>query len=278
MDVKKLLIRIYAISWFAWQELSNWTKPWIFVLYTLVRPLSTLLLYAYIYIAFAVASGQANPTAAFYMITGIAFYNYIGNGLYGIIWVIHEEREHYEILKYNYVSYPSLQGYLVCRGIIYYILGFFLTIIVLALGLPLVGYDLTNLKPNLAVFTIVMLLGFIWCTSLSIFTASLSLFSSEYGPLISEGMGGLLFLTGNVLFPAEKLPPWLHPISEMLPMKEWMDLARYSMNVDYAINTPALMASLIAKTIIYVVFCTLFSKMMDRLVRKIGALEATTAH
>lgn len=278
MDVRKLLRRIYAVSWLSWLELSNWTKPLVFVAYSLARPMFSLLLYAYIYIAFAVAAGYADPEKAFYLVTGTALYNYIGSGIYGVAWVIHEEREHYRILKYNYLSFPDLQLYLISRAVVHYLLGLFLAAVTLLVGLPLVGYDLELLKPNLPLLLVNALLGFAWCTALGVMVASTSLFSAEYGPLISESTGGLLFLVGSVLFPAEQLPHWLYPVVEAIPLREWMELSRYALNPSYLIDPFSTLLSQALKTAVYLAFSTVVFRVMSRLVRAKGYLEATTEH
>jgi len=278
MDVARMLRRLYAVSWMSWLELSNWTRPIIFIAYIMIRPLFTLLLYAYIYIAFAATSGQMSPEAAFYMISGISFYNYIGSGIYGVAWVIHEEREHYRMLKYNYLAFPDLQLYLASRGAVHYIIGLILSIVTFPIGLSLVGYKLSLLKINLGLLVVNMILGYLWCTALGIIVAATSLFSAEYGPIISESMGGLLFLVGSVLFPAEQLPGWLHPIVNAIPMREWMELTRHALNVDYTINVNGMLLSQAMKTAVYLAVAYTFFKSMDKLVRMKGYLEATTEH
>ncbi|RLE85451.1 MAG: hypothetical protein DRJ41_01190 [Thermoprotei archaeon] len=278
MDVAKLLRRVYAISWLSWQELSNWTHPAIFMAYTLVRPIFGILLYAYIYVAFAISSGKANPSAAFYLITGVSFYNYIGNGIYGVVWVIHEERDHYRLLKYTYVSYPSLQGYLAARGLVHYVIGFILSLVSIGIGFTVTGLS-PSLQPNIPLLIVNLIVGMAWCTSIGITVSSLSLFSSEYGPLISESVGGLLFLVGSVIFPAKELPPWLYTLSEALPMKEWMELMRHSINTSYVPgNVQGLLVSQLMKALFYVTLSYVVFKALDRLVRLKGGLEATLEH
>ena len=278
MDVRKALRKVYAISWLSWLELSNWTKPPIFIAYTLVRPLFTLLMYAYIYVAFVAASGRLSPEVAFYMISGISFYNYIGNGLYGVVWVIHEEREHYRLLKYNYLALPDLQFYLASRGVIHYGIGLMLSFVTYPLGLWLLGYDPLRLRPDPLILLANLLVGYVWCTSLGVALAATSLFSAEWGPLISESMGGLLFLVGSVLFPAERLPYWLRPVVDALPMREWMEVTRHALNAGYRVDVIGLLGSESLKAVIYAVASTAFFKAIDRLVRAKGYLEATTEH
>ena len=278
MDLNRWFRRIYAIMWFSWQELSNWTKPYIFAVYVMVRPLFGLLLYAYIYIAFAITSGLVNPDAAFYLITGIAFYNFIGEGIYGVTWVIHEEREHYSILKYNYISFPNLRDYLLARSLVNYIIGFIVSIIVLIIGFYLVGLGVSYLNPNIPLLLLMYIIGFIWSSFLAVTVSGTSLFSAEYGPLISEAIAGLLFLLGNVLFPTSILPQWLLPLAEVLPMADWMELMRYSLNIGYQVNLLFLLSKLLIKTIIYVIIGIVFFAIADRLARKRGLLEASFHH
>ena len=278
MDVTNYLRKIYAIMWFSWQELSNWTRAHVFIAYLLVRPIFGLLLYAYIYIAFAMTSGLVNLEKAFYLVSGMAFYNFIGNGIYGVVWVIHEEREHYNILKYNYVSFPNLRDYLLARSIVHYIIGMALTGVVLLIGLPLVGYNIFSLKPDIPVLLFVFLIGFVWSSFLSIVMSGISLFSSEYGSLISEALGGLLFLLGNVLFPVSSLPNWLLPAAYALPMMDWTELARYAINTAYPINPVNTIIILVIKTMIFVIIGILFFTLADRLARDRGLLEASLYH
>jgi|Deesub1362B_J571_1020462.scaffolds.fasta_scaffold00003_632 ABC-2 type transport system permease protein len=278
MDVENYLRKIYAIMWFSWQELSNWTKPHIFIAYLMVRPIFGLLLYAYIYIAFAVTSGLVDPQRAFYLITGIAFYNFIGNGIYGVVWIIHEEREHYNILKYTYISFPKLRDYLLARSIVYYIIGIGLSIVVLLIGLPLVGYNPLLLKPNVPLLIFIFLIGFVWSAFLSIVMSGSSLFSSEFGPLISEAFGGLLFLLGNVLFPITSLPEWLQPAAYALPMMDWMELARFSINPAYPIDPVNTTIILVIKTLVYVIIGIGFFALADKLARDRGLLETSLYH
>ncbi|OYT63047.1 MAG: hypothetical protein B6U69_00035 [Thermofilum sp. ex4484_15] len=278
MDVIKIARRAYAISWLSWLELSNWTNPLIFTIYVLIRPLFTLLLYAYIYVAFAISSGYSNPASAFYMVTGISFYNYIGSGIYGVAWVIHEEREHYRLLKYNYLAVPDLMFYLTSRGLIHYLIGLALSLVTLPIGLWLVSYDLSSLQVNLPLILINLILGYLWCTSLGIMVSAISLFSAEWGPLIAESTGGLLFLVGSVLFPAQSLPWWMQPLVNAIPMREWMELTRFALNPQYPIRADFLLQMEVIKTSLYLLCSFVFFKIMDKLVRMKGYLEATTEH
>lgn len=278
MDVIKWFRRIHIILWFSWQELSNWTKPYIFALYIMIRPLFGLLLYAYIYIAFAIASGLVDLNAAFYLISGIALYNFIGEGIYGVTWVIHEEREHYSILKYNYISFPNLRDYLLARSLVNYIIGFIISVIILIIGFHLVGLGFSYFNLNIPLLLLLYIIGFLWSSFLAITVSGTSLFSSEYGPLISEAIGGLLFLLGNVLFPVNILPNWLLPLAEALPMADWMELMRHALNLNYMVNLSHLLAKLLIKTLLYILIGLFFFALADKLARKKGLLEASFHH
>jgi len=278
MDVRRLLRRVYAISWLSWMELSNWTKPFIFLIYSLVKPISSILIYAYIYLAFLLIAGETNIESGFYLLTGGAFFNIIESGVYGVVWVIHDEREHYETLRFTYISYPSLYGYLVSRGLPHYLIGVLPTVAVLLIGLPLVGYPMENLSPNLLILLINFILCVLWCSSLSALISSLTLFSSEYGTLVADSFGGFLLLVGGVLFPSSSLPQFIQPLAEIFPLQEWMELNRWGLNNRYPIDVPLLLWSQVLKTIFWIILSFIIFNAMERLVRKKGLLEAVTTH
>ncbi|PCN50252.1 hypothetical protein B6U99_05455 [Candidatus Geothermarchaeota archaeon ex4572_27] len=278
MGVRPWFRRVYAVMWLSWQEMSNWTRPYVFAAYLLMRPMFSLLLYAYIYIAFAVTSGVADERAAFYLISGVAMYNFVGEGMYGVLWVIHEEREHYGILKYNYISFPNLRDYLLARAAVYYVAGAITSLATLVVGLWLVGLGPLYLSPNPALIALLYAMGFLWSGFLAVMASGTSLFSAEYGPVMAEALAGLLFLLGNVIFPVEMLPWWLRPLADALPMADWMELMRASLLAAYGVDVPARLASLAAKTAVIVCAGVAFFELADRKAREGGLLEASFHH
>lgn len=279
MDINAWFRRIYAAMWLTWKDQSGWTHPIIFLVYSTISPFFQLILYAYIFIAVAFYGGTVDYKTAFYLITGIAFYNFVGSGLYGLIWTVHSEREYFRTLKYAYIGFPNLQLYLLSRSLVNYLIGLFTTIMILVSGFLLIGLPQNLFSPNIPLLLILLIIGFIWSSQLGIILAGSSIFSSEYGPLISEAVGGLLFLLGAVLYPISSLPLFLRPFTEIFPMKEWTELMRFSLNINYRITAPSIVMNLlIFKTIIYIVISMVFFRLVEYLARKKGLLEATYHH
>ncbi len=279
MDLSSWITRFKAVVWLTWKEQSGWTRPPYYIGYIMVTPFFQLILYAYLYIVLAFYSGLVNIDMAYYLVTGVALYNFIGAGLYGLIWTVHSEREHFRTLKYTYMAFPNLQLYLLSRGFFHYITGAVSTFVMLISGFVLTGVPLSQLSIKPLFLIQLLVLGFLWSSQLGIMVAGSSIFSSEYGPLISEAVGGILFLLGAVLYPIESLPSYIKPASEIFPMKEWIELMRHAINSSYVSgDVNHTLISLIIKTAIYVLVAFIFFRFTENLARKKGLLEATLHH
>ena len=60
--------------WLGWQVESNWTRPWLFALYVVVKPMTGTLLFVCMF----EAALSANPEAS----TGLLAFTFVGNALY----------------------------------------------------------------------------------------------------------------------------------------------------------------------------------------------------
>ncbi len=279
MDIKSWYTRIKAVVWLTFKEQSNWTKLPFYITYIFINPIFEVAIFSYVYIAVAYISNILDPLNAFYMITGVGLFNFIGSGLYGIIWTIHSEREHFRTLKYTYLGFPNLHIYLTSRGLYHYILGLITSTTMIILGLTLTGnlylIDRVELIP---IFTL-LLIGVVWSSQLGVMVAGSSIYSSEYGPLISEAFGGILFLLGAVLYPIEVLPPVIQPLAYIFPTIEWLDLMRYYLSSQYHVtNVDMLWTLLLIKTLAYVGIVYIYFRIMEYFVRRRGMLEVTLHH
>ena len=274
-----LIRRVLVVVWLTFKEQSNWTSLPVYLIYTFINPVFQVALYGYIYIAVAHLSGITSPEAAFYMVSGIALFNYIGSGLYGVIWTIHSEREHFRTLKYTYLAFPDLQLYLTSRGLYHYLVGLATSLAMLMVGMLLIGYPMLGSLDTLPSIALLLLIGMAWSSQIGVVVAGLSIYSSEYGPVISESFGGLLFLLGAVLYPVSALPPWIQPLAHIFPMVEWMELMRHYLNPSYIPgDIGGLWTWLLVKTLATIIATYLYFRLVERLVRKTGMLEASLHH
>lgn len=281
MDIKmrNWLNRILAVIWLTSKEQSNWTRLPVYLVYIFINPIFEIAIFSYVYIAVAYVSNILSPENAYYMITGASLFNFIGSGLYGIIWTIHSEREHFRTLKYTYLAFPNLHIYLTSRGLYNYILGFITSSTMLLLGLYLTGNIGYLDRISILEISLLLILGIIWSSQLGVMVAGSSIYSSEYGPLISEAFGGILVLLGAVLYPVEALPPFIRPLANIFPTIEWLDLMRFYMSSKYYLPDVTLLWNiLILKTIAYVFIVYIYFRVVEYFVRRKGMLEVSLHH
>src|SRR2546423_14519787 len=109
-SVQAALTRARTAAWRGWQVEGNWADPVLFAIYIVARPLATALI---LFAMYRTVRGQAAGLAVF---TGFyvanAFHAYVNTVLVGLGWVVFEEREEYETLKYVYASPVGMFTYL----------------------------------------------------------------------------------------------------------------------------------------------------------------------
>ena len=81
-------------AWLGWQMEANWTQPMVFAIYSIIKPIAGTLILVFMYLVIF-PSALADPVFFAYMYVGNAFYMYVAQVLFGIVMVIHEDREHY---------------------------------------------------------------------------------------------------------------------------------------------------------------------------------------
>ena len=87
-----------------WRVESNWTDPILFFIYTVARPIASLLL---LVVMIQIIGGGANDQMQTFVILGSALWATLVAGIAGPAWSVLEDRERYRMLKYLYVSPAS---------------------------------------------------------------------------------------------------------------------------------------------------------------------------
>src|SRR5437867_1661048 len=137
MAVRTLVARLRTTAWLGWQIESNWADTLTFVAYSLLRPLGTALILAGMYWAVAASAAHPGAFAAFYVAN--AFHEYVVRVLIGMGWVVVEEREEYETLKYLYTSPVGMITYLWGRSTMKFALASISIVMMLVTGWFLLG-------------------------------------------------------------------------------------------------------------------------------------------
>src|SRR5579884_3425454 len=105
-------------TWLGWRIDSNWTAPWLFVLYVLLKPLAGSLLLVCMYWAAQRATGGNVATGflPFLFISSTCFM-IVGGVAAGMSSAVVSDRESYGMLKFIRICPIQFRGYLVGRGL-----------------------------------------------------------------------------------------------------------------------------------------------------------------
>ncbi|MGB2983804.1 MAG: hypothetical protein WBC63_08110 [Candidatus Bipolaricaulia bacterium] len=124
-------------AWLGWQIESNWADPFVFAIYSVIKPIAGALILVFMYVVIA-RGGLENPLFPAIFV-GNAFFIYVPTVLSGISWSIIDDREHYGMLKYMYAAPLNIFAYLAGRGIAKAIIATIALVITLLLGVFALG-------------------------------------------------------------------------------------------------------------------------------------------
>ncbi len=206
-------------TWLGWQIDSNWTDLFTFSIFTLVRPMAGALIVVVMYLVATKTNTRTELFAQMYV--GNGFYTYLGAVLYGMSWVIHEDREHYEVIRYIYISTFHLYWYLLGRAVAKFVVATLSVLILLTVGRLFLGLQLTLATVNWPYFLAAFLLGIASATGLGLALAGAMMITARQAEMASEVVSGIFYLACGFLFPIDILPPWAQAIARWIPFTYW---------------------------------------------------------
>ncbi len=211
-------------AWLGWQIESNWADPFLFTVYSVVKPIASVLILILMYRVVARADFH-HPLFA-YLYLGNAFYIYVGAVLTGISQVLVIDREEYGILKYFYIAPIPPEAYLVGRGVARMATGTIAVAITLLFGILAFRLPLQVSAADGVFFLAAMALGMLAMIGLGVGLAGATLLAARHVWVIGEAMAGALYLFCGAVFPLEVLPPLLRPLGYALPITYWLEGVR----------------------------------------------------
>ena len=269
---------IRTAMWLDYQIMANWTRPIIFFTYNIAKPVgSSLLLIAMYYVVTGRVVGSA---ALSFLFVGNAFYMILAQVMMSLGWVVHDDREHYQTLKYIYISPSSYYVYLVGRAAMRFLMALFPAFFLLLLGL-LIPIPYAFNYPLLA-FT--LLFGWLFMVASGMLLNSVNLLTARHGGAIGEAFAGVFYLFSGVVFPVSMLPAPLQVVAMYFPSTYWFSLVRRSVlgvEVDgimknYTINQCVLLLAI--TTGMFIAMSIALYLTMDHLARKRGTVEMITTY
>jgi len=267
-------------SWLGWQIETNWTKLWVYILYSLARPVASTLILVLMFLV--IPQGRLNHPLFTYVYIGNAFFMYVYMVLFGISWVIQEDREHYQMLKYVFIAPRKMYFYLAGRGIAKLAITTFSVLVTLAFGLWVLHIQIDLAAINYPLLLLSLFLGLICIAALGVILASLTMVTAHHSMYLTEGIAGMFYLIAGAVYPIDVLPGWLLFLSKLFPLTYWIELVRRSMNITThsqilaVYSQEELLLILTVSTVILVVASHYIYKSFERISVKYGLVDRLT--
>ncbi len=281
MQTNESIRSFLVATWLGWQIESNWTDPFLFAIYSIVKPLAGA---SILVVMYSVITGGNFDNPLFpYIYLGNAFYIYVGAVMTGVSWAVIEDRELYRTLKYIYVAPVRIPAYLLGRGVSRFLTGSLSVLITIAAGMWFLNVRIDILHIDWGLFAVSLLLGIIMLAMLGLLLGSLSLLFANHAGFIGEATAGALYTFSGAVFPLDVLPTFLRPIGFMMPTTYWLELVRRALIGNAAQTFPTLagftnlqlLGILLGLTVLFGTVSVFTFRICDRLARERGLLDQT---
>jgi ABC-2 type transport system permease protein len=266
-----------ASTQLGWIISSNWTRPLIFLIYTVLRPISGALILVVMY---RFVAGNRASTSAYlaFLVTGTAFWGFVQNGLAGLANGMSEDRGFYRMLKYVYLAPTPFPLYLVGRGMAQLGVGLVSAAVVLVLATVALGLPIDPLHVNYLLLLVACVVAMAAIVSIAIAYGLILLGARDshgYGEIAAQ----VLYIISGAIFPLVVLPGPLAAIASLSPLVYWMELIRRSLLGSHAIRMfPGLsdgdvLLRLVVATAATVLLAGLAFRWADRNARRRGLID-----
>jgi len=267
-------------AWLGWQMEANWAHPTEFLTYALVKPICHVLILVFIYLA--VRSGDSHQGQFYGMFVGNAFFVFVHAIMLGTGEIIHEDREHFRVLKYIYCSPLSIFSYLAGRTTTKIVLTAISTVATLIFGRFVLDIPISLFSIDYPFLILVFFLGVIGTLAFGIMVGGFFLVTARHGGVLSGGIAGLFYLASGTLFPITTLPTWLQPVARAIPITYWIEATRravlgasYFKGLEH-LGSGQLIGILLATTAATMVVSVLFYRAMEKIALTRGYLDRIT--
>ena len=275
-----LAARFRTAAWLGWQIEANWADPFTFVVYSVLRPLATALILAVMYRAVAGVAAAGQAFLGFYVAN--AFHEYVIRILVGMGWVVVEEREEYETLKYVYTSPVGIFTYLWGRSTVKFVQATVSLVLILAMGWLVLGLRWDWGAVRWAPLLVSFVLGLTAIVYFGFLVAGWALVLPRAAISVNEGVAAALTLLCGVIFPIDLLPRVLQVLALALPFTWWYEALRrfllgHGASARLAVHSDGvLLGALAATTIVFSALSVWGYHALERRARRQGKLDQAT--
>jgi ABC-2 type transport system permease protein len=269
-------------AWLGWQIESNWADPFLFAIYSIVKPLAMA---GILVVMYGIVTGGRFESPAFaYMYLGNAFYMYVGAVMTGVAYAVIDDRERYRTLKYVYVAPIDIRLYLIGRAAARVLTGTAAVAVTIAAGVLWLDVPVRLDAVDWLLLGVSLAIGLMSLALLGLALGGVVMQVAHQSWSVGEAVAGTLFLFSGAVFPLDVLPAWLRPIGFALPITYWLELMRRALVGPGGFQTLAgfsdwqLLAILTALTGVLAVLVRVTFRWCEHRARERGLIDRTTGY
>jgi len=273
-------------TWLGWQIESNWTEPFLFLTYSILKPVASALILVFMYLV--ISQGNFNSPLFAYIYVGNAFFIYVGAVLLGVSNTIVDDREHYGMLKYIYVSPIQVYFYLLGRGMAKTMTATIAVVITLAFGAIALGVRPDFFAMDWPLFIITLAVGLAGLGFMGILLAGILLITARHNDIVGEAVAGALYLLCGAVFPISVMPDWLQWAGRAIPITYWLEgLRRALLGTELVrklhtgledFSTPMILLILLGSTLLAILLSIGFYRWCERRAKEKGLIDMQTMY
>jgi ABC-2 type transport system permease protein len=251
-------------TWLGWKIESNWTDPFLFAVYSIIKPLAGAAIIVVMYSV--IAQGNYDTPYFAYLYFGNAFYQYVSSVITGVSWAIVDDREHYKTLKYMYIAPIQIPAYLLGRGIARIFIGTVSVLITILGGIFFLHVPFHLAEVHWLLFAVTLVLGLIILVNMGLILAGVTLMLARHSDFVGDAVSSAMFLFTGAIFPLTSLPAVLRPIGYALPITYWLELIRRALIGSVIESFPTVAGfSNLQLLVILIVFAVVLSVVSSRI-------------
>lgn len=271
-------------AWLGWQIESNWADPFLFAIYSIARPIASVLILVVMYSI--ITDGALEQPIFAYIYLGNALYILVGMVITGVSWTVIDDREHYRTNKQLHTTPMDHYAYLMGRGVARLIIGTISVLITIGFGMIAFRLPIAFASIDWPLFLVSTLLGVISLAALGLMIGSMTMMMARHFWAIGEAVAGALYLFTGAIFPLETLPVWLRWLGFGLPVTYWLEAARRALLGPEAIgfqtlarfSSQELIGILVAFTAVLTVASVFVYRWALHMAKEKGLIDMETAY
>ncbi|MDL1900102.1 ABC transporter permease [Anaerolineae bacterium CFX9] len=211
-------------AWLGWQIESNWASPGLFAIYSIARPVASVLILVVMYSV--ITDGALDDPLFAYIYLGNALYIIVSSAVSGISWAVIDDREHYRVNKQLHTTPMNHFAYLVGRGVARFFIGLISVAITVGFGLIAFRLPLSFAQVNWGLLLPALIFGVASMGAMGLILASVTMQMARHFWTVGESVTGALYLFTGAIFPLDVLPAFLRPIGYIFPVTYWLEAMR----------------------------------------------------